>query len=78
MHAGKKSYVGKIARYGMMAAFGYSFANGFLSRITMIFGRLDFLKSEWLPLPGAMIALPIVLILVVYAMIPGEKRPWPK
>ena len=78
MHTGNKSYIGKIARYGMMAAFGFSFANGFLSRITMIFGRLDFLKSEWLPLPGAMIALPIVLILVVYAMIPGEKRPWPK
>ncbi len=78
MHMGKKSYIGKIARYGMMAAFGYTFANGFLSRVTMIFGRLDFLKSQWLPLPGAMVTLPIALILVVYAMIPAEKRPWPK
>jgi len=78
MHTGSKSYISKIARYGMMAAFGYTFANGFLSRVTMIFGRLDFLKAQWLPLPGAMVVFPIVLILAVYAMIPAEKRPWPK
>jgi hypothetical protein len=78
MHAGGKGYISKIARYGMMAAFGYTFANGFLSRVTMIFGRFDFLKSQWLPLPGAMVALPILLILAIYAMLPAEKRPWPK
>jgi len=78
MHKGRLGIVSRIARYGMMAAFGYSFANTVLSRFNMIFGRLDFLLSEWLPLPGAMVTLPIVLILLVYAMIPAEKRPWPK
>jgi len=78
MHTGGKWYISRIARYAMMAAFGYTFANGFLSRVTMIFGRFDFLKSSWLPLPGAMVALPISLILVIYAMLPAEKRPWPK
>jgi hypothetical protein len=78
IHKGNLGIISKIARYSMMAAFGYSFANGFLSRVTMIFGRLDFLKSQWLPLPGAMVALPIVLVLLVYAMLPAEKRPWPK
>jgi hypothetical protein len=34
----------------------------------MIFGRLDFLYNQWLPLTGAIIALPIVLVLLVYAM----------
>lgn len=76
-HKGGLGIISKIARFGMMAAFGYSFANTILSRFNMIFGRLDFLMTQWLPLPGAMIALPIVLILVVYAMIPAEKRPWP-
>jgi len=78
MHAGKRGIISKIARYGMMAAFGYSFANTVLSRFNMIFGRLDFLMTSWLPLPGAMVALPIVLILLAYAMIPAQKRPWPK
>ena len=77
VHKGGLGIISKIARFGMMAAFGYSFANTILSRFNMIFGRLDFLMSQWLPLPGAMIALPIVLILVVYVMIPAEKRPWP-
>lgn len=78
MHKGGLGIVSRIARYGMMAAFGYSFANTVLSRFNMIFGRLDFLMSQWLPLPGAMVTLPIVLILLVYAMVPAEKRPWPK
>lgn len=78
MHKGSLGIVSRIARYAMMAAFGYSFANTVLSRFNMIFGRLDFLMSQWLPLPGAMVTLPIVLILLVYAMIPAEKRPWPK
>ena len=77
VHKGGLGIISKIARFGMMAAFGYSFANTILSRFNMIFGRLDFLMTQWLPLPGAMIALPIALILVVYAMIPAEKRPWP-
>ena len=78
MHAGNLGIVSKIARYGMMASFGYSFANALLSRITMIFGRLDFLMSEWLPLPGAMVVLPVLLVLLAYSMIPAQKRPWPK
>jgi len=78
MHAGKLGIISRIARFGMMAAFGYSFANTVLSRFNMIFGRLDFLMSSWLPLPGAMVALPIVLILLAYAMIPAQKRPWPR
>lgn len=78
MHRGNLGIISRIARYAMMAAFGYSFANTVLSRFNMIFGRLDFLMSEWLPLPGAMVALPIVLIVLVYAMIPAEKRPWRK
>jgi len=78
IHKGNLGLISKVARYGMMAAFGYSFANTVLSRFNMIFGRLDFLMAEWLPLPGAMVALPIVLILLAYAMIPAEKRPWPK
>jgi len=77
-HSGGLGVIPKIARYGMMAAFSYSFANTVLSRYNMIFGRLDFLYSNWLPLPGAIIALPIVLILLIYAMLPPEKRPWPK
>jgi hypothetical protein len=44
----------------------------------MIFGRIDYLMNTWLVLPYAMLALPVVLILVIYAMIPAEKRPWPK
>ncbi|MBS7619049.1 hypothetical protein KEJ21_00150 [Candidatus Bathyarchaeota archaeon] len=78
LHGGGRAVIPKIARYGMMAAFGYAFANTVLSRFQMIFGRLDFLMSSWLPLPGAMMVLPIVLILLIYAMIPAEKRPWPK
>lgn len=78
LHGGGRAVIPKIARYGMMAAFGYAFANTVLSRFQMIFGRLDFLMSSWLPLPGAMIVLPIVLMLLIYAMIPTEKRPWPK
>lgn len=78
MHAGGLGVISKFARYGMMAAFGYSFANTVLSRFNMIFGRLDFLMTSWLPLPGAMVALPIVLILVALVMIPPEKRPWSK
>ncbi len=62
----------------MMAAFGYSFANTVLSRFNMIYGRIDYLIYTWLVLPYAMLALPIVLILVIYVMIPAEKRPWPK
>jgi len=77
-HAGSLGVIPKIARYGMMSAFAYSFANTVLSRYNMIFGRFDFLYNEWLPLQGAAIALPIVLILLVYAMLPPEKRPWPK
>jgi hypothetical protein len=78
MHGGGLGIISKVARYGMMAAFGYSFANTVLSRYNMIFGRIDFLMSEWLPLPGAMIMLPVVLVLLAYAMIPAEKRPWSK
>lgn len=76
-HEGGLGIIPQIARYGMMAAFGYSFANTVLSRYNMIFGRFDFLYSEWIPLPGAIIALPIVLILLIYAMLPPERRPWP-
>jgi len=77
-HEGSLGIIPKIARYGMMAAFSYSFANTVLSRYNMIFGRLDFLYNQWLPLQGAIIALPIVLILLIYAMLPPERRPWPK
>ncbi len=76
--SGRLGIIAKFARYGMMAAFGYSFANTVLSRFNMIFGRIDFLMNTWLVLPYAMLALPIVLVLVIYAMIPAEKRPWPK
>lgn len=68
----------KFARYAMMAAFGYSFSNTVLSRYNMIFGRINFVMTEWLPLPFANIALIILLISLAYAMIPAEKRPWPK
>jgi hypothetical protein len=78
IHGGGLGIISRFARYGMMAAFGYSFANTVLSRYNMIFGRLDFLMTSWLPLPWAMIALPIVLIVLIYAMIPAGKRPWPK
>lgn len=78
IHAGGLNWISRIARYGMMAAFGYSFANTILSRFQMIFGRLDFLMNSWLPLSGAVIALPIVLVLLAYAMIPASRRPWPK
>ena len=77
-HEGGLGIIPKIARYGMMAAFSYSFANTVLSRYNMIFGRLDYIYSTWLPMPGAIIALPITLILLIYAMLPPEKRPWPK
>ena len=77
-HEGSLGVIPQIARYGMMAAFAYSFANTVLSRYNMIFGRLDFLYSQWIPLPGAILALPIVLVLLVYAMLPPERRPWPK
>ena len=77
-HEGGLGIIPRIARYGMMAAFSYSFANTVLSRYNMIFGRLDFIYSSWLPLQGAIIALPIVLVLLIYAMLPPEKRPWPK
>jgi hypothetical protein len=77
-HEGGLGVIPQIARYGMMAAFAYSFANTVLSRYNMIFGRLNFLYTEWIPLPGAIIALPIVLALLVYAMLPPERRPWPK
>jgi len=77
-HEGSLGIIPKIARYGMMAAFSYSFANTVLSRYNMIFGRLDYIYNQWLPLPGAIIALPVVLILLIYAMLPPEKRPWPK
>jgi len=77
-HEGGLGIIPKIARYGMMAAFSYSFANTVLSRYNMIFGRLDFIYNQWLPLQGAIIALPIVVILLIYAMLPPEKRPWPK
>ena len=78
VHGGRLSLISTIAKYGMMAAFGYSFANTVLSRFNMIFGRIDFLMNTWLVLPYAMLALPVVLILVIYAMIPAEKRPWLK
>ena len=78
MHRGNLGIISTVARYGMMAAFGYSFANTILSRFNMIFGRIDFLYSEWLPLPGAIIVLPVALLLLGYAMLPAEKRPWPK
>ena len=78
VHGGSLGIIPKIAKYGMMAAFGYSFANTVLSRFNMIYGRIDFLIYTWLVLPYAMLALPIVLILVIYAMIPADKRPWPK
>lgn len=77
-HEGSLGIIPKIARYGMMAAFSYSFANTVLSRYNMIFGRLDYIYNQWLPLQGAIIALPIALILLIYAMLPPEKRPWPK
>lgn len=77
-HEGGLGVIPQIARYGMMAAFAYSFANTVLSRYNMIFGRLDYVYSEWLPLPGAIIALPIVIIALIYAMLPPERRPWPK
>ena len=77
-HEGGLGIIPKIARYGMMAAFSYSFANTVLSRYNMIFGRFDYIYTTWLPLPGAIIALPIVLVLLIYAMLPPEKRPWPK
>lgn len=77
-HEGGLSIIPRIARYGMMAAFSYSFANTVLSRYNMIFGRLDYIYNQWLPLPGAIIALPVALILLIYAMLPPEKRPWPK
>ena len=77
-HEGGLGIIPQIARYGMMAAFSYSFANTVLSRYNMIFGRLDYIYNSWLPLQGAIIALPIVLILLIYAMLPPEKRPWPK
>ena len=67
-HEGGLGIIPTIARYGMMAAFSYSFANTVLSRYNMIFGRLDFLYAQWIPLPGAIIALPIVIVLLVYAM----------
>jgi hypothetical protein len=76
-HEGGLGVIPMIARYGMMAAFSYSFANTVLSRYNMIFGRLDFLYVQWLPLPGAFIALIVVLILLIYAMLPPERRPWP-
>jgi hypothetical protein len=78
MHGGNLGIISTIAKYGMMAAFGYSFANTVLSRFNMIFGRFDFIMNTWLPLPYAMIALPVVLILLIYAMIPADRRPWPK
>ena len=78
VHGGKLGIISTIAKYGMMAAFGYSFANTVLSRFNMIFGRFDFIMNTWLPLPYAMIALPVALILVIYVMIPAERRPWPK
>ena len=78
MHGGGLGIISTFAKYGMMAAFGYSFANTVLSRYNMIFGRFDYIMNTWLPLPYAMIALPVVLILLIYAMIPAEKRPWPK
>lgn len=77
-HEGSLSIIPRIARYGMMAAFSYSFANTVLSRYNMIFGRLDFLYSSWIPLPGAIIALPIVVALLIYAMLPPERRPFSK
>jgi hypothetical protein len=78
MHGGGLGIISTIAKYGMMAAFGYSFANTVLSRFNMIFGRFDFIMNTWLPLPYAMIALPVSLILLIYVMIPAERRPWPK
>jgi len=78
LHAGNRGVISTFARYAMMAAFGYSFANALLSRITMIFGRLDYVMNRWLPLPGAILALPLALILLIYSMIPAKKRPWPK
>jgi len=78
MHGGNLGIISTIAKYGMMAAFGYSFANTVLSRFNMIFGRFNFIMNTWLPLPYAMIALPVVLILLIYAMIPADRRPWPK
>ena len=72
-HEGGLGIIPKIARYGMMAAFSYSFANTVLSRYNMIFGRLNFLYTEWLPLTGAIIALPIILVALAYAMIRKSK-----
>jgi hypothetical protein len=68
-HEGGLAVIPKIARYGMMAAFSYSFANTVLSRYNMIFGRLNYLYTSWIPLPGALIALVIVLAALIYAMI---------
>jgi len=78
VHGGNLGIISRVARYGMMAAFGYAFANTVLSRFNMIFGRLDFLATQWLPLPGVLIAFPVALIVLIYAMIPANKRPWPK
>jgi len=77
-HEGGLGAIPKFARYAMLGAFSYSFANTVLSRYNMIFGRLDYIYASWLPLPGAIIALPLALILLIYAMLPPEKRPWPK
>ncbi|HIH89334.1 TPA: hypothetical protein HA344_09040 [Candidatus Bathyarchaeota archaeon] len=77
-HGGSLGIISKVARYGMMAAFGYSFANTVLSRFNMIFGRIDYVMNTWLVLPYAMLALPVILLLAIYAMIPAERRPWPK
>jgi hypothetical protein len=76
-HEGGLGVIPTIARYGMMAAFSFSFANTVLSRYNMIFGRLNFLYTEWLILPYAYIALVVVLVILIYAMIPPERRPWP-
>jgi len=78
LHAGKMGVIPKLARLAMMGSFGYAFGNSALTRYQMVFGRFDFLMNEWLPLQGAAVVFPIVLLLLVYALIPSEKRPWPK
>ncbi len=74
MHGGGLGIISTIAKYGMMAAFGYSFANTVLSRFNMIFGRFDYIMNTWLPLPYAMIALPVALILAHLRDDPGRKK----
>lgn len=43
-------YSGTIGKYVMMIAFGASFGNSVMSRMSMMIGRVQFLLGEWLGL----------------------------